>query len=198
MEEKSRSVLAVRVRERSVAEFADEFVSAVDAGLGLAAARPGTAAQPLDFGVDAVLQGLLMARLGVHPLLFDFEKMGVGAGDAEDAVGKDAGEFGGFTGDVFEKITVVGDDDAGEVGLLKKLFEPLDSGEVEMVGGLIEEKNLRRGDQGFGDGEALAPASGERLRLGVEVLKAGAAQGFVQARVALEGGNWRSRRARLR
>ncbi len=67
-----------------------------------------------------------------------------------------------------------------------------------MVGGLVEEKNLGRGDQGFGDGEALAPASGERLRFGVEVLETGAAQGLMQARVALQGGHVRSRPARPR
>ena len=148
-----------------VAKFADEFVGAVDARFGFATAGFGAAAQPLDFGVDAVFQGFLMARLGVHPLLFHFEEVGVGAGDAEDSVGIDAGEFGGFAGDVFEEIAVVGDDDAGEVGLLEKLFEPLDSGEVEVVGGLVEKKNIGGGDERFGDGEALAPASGERLRV---------------------------------
>ncbi len=181
-----------------IAEFADEFVSAVDAGFGFASAGFGAAAQPLDFGVDAVFEGFLMAGLGVHPLLFDFEEVGVGAGDAEDAVGIDAGELGGFAGNVFEEIAVVGDDDAGEVGLLEKLFEPLDSGEVEVVGGFVEEKNVGRGDQGFGDGEALTPASGERLGFGLEVLEAGAAEGFVQARSRAPGREFRSRRGRPR
>ena len=172
-----------------IAEFADEFVSAVDARLGFATAGLGAAAEPLDLGVDAVFEGFLMARLGVHPLLFHFEEVGVGAGDAENSVGIDAGEFGGFVGYVFQEIAVVGDDDTGKVGLGEKLFEPLDSGEVEVIGGLVEEKDFRGGDERFGDGEALAPASGEGLRLGLEVFETGAAEGFMQARVALQGGN---------
>ncbi len=181
-----------------IAEFADEFVGAVDARFGFATAGFGASAEPLDFGVDAVFEGFLMAGLGVHPLLFHFEEVGVGAGDAEDSVGIDAGEFGGFAGYVFEEIAVVGDDDAGEVGLGEKLFEPLDSGEVEVVGGLVEEKNFGGGDERFGDGEALAPASGEGLRRGVEVLEAGAAESFVQAGVALQGGNSGAGQARPR
>ena len=103
-----------------IAEFADEFVGAVDARFGFATAGFGAAAEPLDFGVDAVFEGFLMAGLGVHPLLFHFEEVGVGAGDAEDSVGIDAGEFGGFVGHVFKKIAVVGDDDAGEAGLRRE------------------------------------------------------------------------------
>ena len=171
-----------------IAEFADEFVGAVDARFGFATAGLGTSAEPFDFGVDAVFEGLLMARLGVHPLLFHFEKVGVGAGDTENSVGIDAGEFGGFVGYVFEEITVVGDDDTGERGLGKKLFEPLDSGKVEVVGGLVEKQNLGGGDQGLSDGEALTPASGERLRVSPKSSKP-ARPRFMQARIALQGGN---------
>jgi hypothetical protein len=39
-----------------VAQLADEFVRVVDAGLGLGGAGLGAAAQPLDLGLDAVLQ----------------------------------------------------------------------------------------------------------------------------------------------
>ncbi len=116
-------------------------MGAVDARLRLAAPCFRPAAQPFDFGVDAILQRLLMLRLRVHPLFLEFQKMRIGAGSAKDAVGVGARRLGGFTLDVFQKIAVVRDDDAGERCLLQKLLQPLDSLQVEMVGRLVEQQN---------------------------------------------------------
>ena len=142
-------------------ELADEVVGVVDAGFGLGGAGLGAAAEPVDFDLDAVLEGVLELGLGLHVLLLALDEFGVGAFDAEESVGVDAVELDDFVGDVLEEVAVVGDDDAGEGGLVEELFEPDDSGEVEVVGGLVEEEDVGAGDDGFGDGEAFAPASGE-------------------------------------
>ena len=74
--------------------------------------------------------------------------------------------------------------DGGEGGGGKELFEPFNSGEVEVVGGLVEEHDVRLDDHGLDDGEALAPATGEGGCLGVEVGKAGAAGEFAESAFA--------------
>ena len=57
-----------------VGEFADEFVGFVDARLGFSGARFGAAAQPLDFGVHAILQGFLTIPLGVQIQFFRLQE----------------------------------------------------------------------------------------------------------------------------
>ena len=70
------------------------------------------------------------------------------------------------------------DDDAGEGGGGEEFFEPLDAGQVEVVGGLVEEEDVGLLGEGEGDGEAFFPAAGVGLGDGVEVLESGAAEGF--------------------
>jgi hypothetical protein len=79
----------------------------------------------------------------------------------------------------------VRDHDAGEGGLVEQGFKPGDAGEVEVVGGLVEEKNVGVGDDGLGDGEALAPAAGEEGGFGREGGEADAAGGLAQATFAV-------------
>jgi len=106
-------------------------------------------------------------------------------------------EFDDFAGCVFEEVTIVGDDDAGEAGGTKGLFEPLDSFEVEMIGGLVEEEDVGLGDHGLGNGEALAPAAGEGGSVGIHadggvravVGESGAAERFAETLLALVGGH---------
>ena len=92
---------------------------------------------------------------------FFSRKCAVVSVDAKKAVGINAVEFDHLGGDVLEKIAVVADDHAGEGRALKQVFEPGDSREIEMVGGLVEQQNVGMLHQSFGDGQTLAPASGE-------------------------------------
>src|SRR5579859_5365953 len=85
--------------------------------------------------MNEIFEGFLTFGLGVEEFFLLFEEGGVGSADAEQAVGIDAVELCDFGGDVFKEVAVVADDDTGERGLLENLLEPLDSGEVEMVGG---------------------------------------------------------------
>ncbi len=172
-----------------VFELADEVVGGVDAGLGLRGAGLGAAAEPLRFGFDAVLQSLLELALSFEVLLLAFEESTVGAADAEETVGVDAVELDDVTRDIFEEVAVVRDHDAGEGGGLEGLFEPRDAGEVKVVGGLVEEEDVGGGDDGFGDGEALAPASGEGGGLGGGFGEADAAAGFAESAFAFGFGD---------
>ena len=45
----------------------------------------------------------------------------------------------------------------GEPGRFEQALEPDDSVEVEMVGGFVEQQNVRLRDDGLGDGETLSP-----------------------------------------
>ncbi len=56
------------------------------------------------------------------------------------------------------------DHHAGKRRVLQKRLQPLDSGKIQMVGGLVEQQDVRRLHQPFGDRQAFAPAAGERRR----------------------------------
>ena len=57
-----------------IGEFADKFAGFIDARLGFCGARFGAAAEPLDFGVNAILQGFLTISLGVEIEFLGLEK----------------------------------------------------------------------------------------------------------------------------
>jgi len=57
-------------------------------------------------------------------------------------------------------------------------FEPLDAFQVEMVGGFVEEKNVWFLHERGGDGQAFAPAAGERVGDGVVILESSPAEDF--------------------
>ena len=53
------------------------------------------------------------------------------------------------------------DDDAGERSVLQDGFKPLNSGEIEVVGRLVEQEEIRGLRQRGCDGEAFFPSAGE-------------------------------------
>ncbi len=112
--------------------------------------------------------------------------------DAEQAVGIRAAELSHLGGHVFEEITIVADHHAGERRAREQLFEPLDTGEVEMVGGLVEQQDRGILNERFGNGQALPPAAGKTRGLNVEIVESGAPQDLGFARIALCGGHVRA------
>ncbi len=48
---------------------------------------------------------------------------------------------------------------AGERRILQDGFQPLDTGEIQVVGRFVEKQNVRLLDQRLGDGQSLAPAA---------------------------------------
>ncbi len=139
--------------------------------------------------MNAVLESFLTFGLGVQEFLFLLEKGAVVSGDTQDAVGIYAAQFRSGIGEVFEEVTVVADDDAGELRALEQFFEPLDAGEIEVVGGFVEQQDVGGLHQGFGDGEAFLPSAGEGGGLGVEVFEAGATESLGEAACAFVFGS---------
>ena len=144
-----------------ILQLGDEGVGVVDAGFGFGGAGFGAAAEPLHLDADAIAETFLGALLPLDVRFAAFEKFGVAALDAEQAVGVDAVELDDLGGDVFEEIAVVSDDDKGERGGAEQVFEPLDAFEVEVVRGLVEEEDFGIGDDGFGNSKAFPPAAAE-------------------------------------
>ena len=139
------------------------------------------AAKPRDFVLDEVLQRLLAFALGVEKFFLLFQKRGVAAAGAQEAVRIDAAQFDHLVGDVLEEVAVMADDDGGERCVLQQLLQPCDASEVEMVGRLVEQQNVGLLYQRFGDGQTLPPAAGECRRFLLEVFEAGAAECFAGA-----------------
>ena len=91
----------------------------------------------------------------------------------------------------------MGDDDEGKTGGAEQAFQPFDAVKIEMIRGLVEQQDFGLGDEGFGDGEPLAPAAAEArgftihagIAVSVAFCKAGAAQRFAQPLLAGGGRN---------
>ncbi len=132
----------------------------IDARFRFGGSGLGAAAQPLDFRVHQIFQRFLALALRVQILLFGFQKSAVVSVHAQIAVLVGAGQFHHRGGHVFQKVAVVADHHARKGRVLQKRFQPLDSGKVQVVGGLVEQQNIRRLHQAFDNRQALAPAAG--------------------------------------
>src|ERR1017187_9205852 len=114
-------------------------MSFADAGLGLPGAGLGTAPQPCNLVLDEVLQGFLSLALGVEEFLLLFQKIAVATAGTQKAVGINPAQLDHLVSHVLEKIAVMADDDGRKRRVLQQLLEPLDTGQVEMVSGLVEQ-----------------------------------------------------------
>jgi len=93
------------------------------------------AAEPFHLQADAVSQALLGALLPLDIGIAIFEKLGIAALYAQQAVGVDAVELDDLGGDVLQKVTVVSDDDEGKARGPKQAFQPFDAVKIKMVRG---------------------------------------------------------------
>ena len=100
--------------------------------------------------------------LRVEILFLGFQELAVVSIDAQESVFIGAVELDHVISDILEKVAVVADDYAGERSVLQQRLEPFNSGEIEMVGGLVQQQNIRLLDQRFGNCQALFPSAGER------------------------------------
>ena len=86
-------------------------------------------------------------------------------------------------------------DDEGECSGPEQAFQPLDAFKIEVVCRLVEQQDVRIGDEGFGNRKALAPAAAQARRFAVHAgiaaavvfRKAGATECFAKALLALTG-----------
>jgi len=152
----------------------------VDAGFRFRGTSLGATTKPLNFDVHAILEGFLPFGLRVQKLFFLDQKLAVVAGYVQNAVGIDAAQLGHFRSNVLEKVAVVAYDHACESTALQFRFEPLDSEQIEVIGGLVEQEHVRSLDQGLDNRQPLTPASRERRGFCLEINKAGPAKCFRQ------------------
>jgi hypothetical protein len=147
----------------------------------------GAAAQPLNLIVDQIFQRFLPLRLRMQKFFLLLQEGAVVSPHSKNAIGIHPAQLRHVCGNILQKIAVVTYDHAGECGLPQQLFKPLDSLQVEMVGGFIQQQNIGRLNQRLDDRQPLLPASGKGRGFGVEVFKTGAAQGFRKARPSFGG-----------
>ena len=139
--------------------------------------------------MDKIFQRLLPLRLRAQKPFFLFQKCAVATLHAKRPVRINAVQLNHGRGNILKKIAVMTHDHAGECGLFQQLFEPLDSCQVKVIGGFVEQQYIRRFDQRLDNGKPLLPAARERSGCGFEVFKPGAAQGFSKASAALRFGD---------
>ena len=63
--------------------------------------------------------------------------------------------------ELFRQLAVVADDQGGVRIFLQARFEPQRAFEIEIVGRLVEQQQIRLGEQGRGERDAHPPAAGE-------------------------------------
>src|SRR6516225_7786892 len=93
-----------------------------------------------DLAVELVLLALLLSQYLVPPGFEGFET----AVDLPDLA---AIEPGGRTRQVGKKAAIVADEDERAAADIDLVFEPFDRGQIEMVGGFVQEQDIGRGRQ---------------------------------------------------
>ena len=71
-------------------------------------------------------------------------------------------QVGHVGADAVQEVPVVGDDDHGAVARVQHLFQPPDGVDVQVVGGLVEQQDVRIGEQRLGEQHAQLPARRHR------------------------------------
>jgi len=74
------------------------------------------------------------------------------------------------TGGVQEVTRMGNDDDRGLVQLLDVELEPDQRGQIQMISGLVKEKDFGFGEDALGDGDSISPSSGEGVERPLHVL----------------------------
>ena len=163
-------------------QFADHAVRLVNSRLRLRRSRFGTAAQPFHFRMDAIRQSVLPLSLGMEIVFLGLQKLAVVSFDAQKAALVHAIEFNHSANHVFEEVAIVADRHARERRLLQERLQPLNSLEVQMIGRLVEQENVRSLNECLANCQPLAPAAGQGLGGSFEVAETGAAERLSDSR----------------
>ncbi len=107
-----------------------------------------------DLAVELVLRGFFFREQGVAPFL----EMGKAA---VQPLGGAAVEPNGRARQVRQEAPVMADDHQSGAALAKILFQPLDGGQIEMVGWLVEQQNVGIGGERAGERSAAGFAAGQ-------------------------------------
>ena len=125
-----------------------------------------------------------------------FEVLVVGAGVERESA---AGELGDAVHVAAQEGAVVRDHDDRAAVAVEKALEPLDRGQVEVVGGLVEQQHVGLGEQQLRQLDAHPPAAGEARERARAILlcEAEAREHARHARLALEAAAGCEARAQL-
>ena len=126
------------------------------------APRGDAVAHPMLFGDDLAVELVLIALLfGEHRItpLFEMRKA------ALDAPGQPAIEPDHAARQRRQETAVVADDDQRRAPSVEIALEPLDRGQVEMIGRLVEQEHIGLGREHAGERGAARLAAGQRFRI---------------------------------
>ena len=87
----------------------------------------------------------------------------------------------------FQEEPVVGDHQQGGLGPGEKSFQPFDHAEVEVVGGLVEQEEVRLFDEAFGEGDPALLAAAQLVDEPVRVVQAQFSEDFLGLRLVAPG-----------
>src|SRR5258706_10519945 len=110
--------------------------------------------------MNQILERFLALGLRVQKFFFLLQKVDVAAVNAQRTIGINAIKLDHIGRDILQEVAVVAHDDAGKGSLLKQVFEPGDSGKIEMVGGLVEQENVGMLHQSLDNRQTLLPTAG--------------------------------------
>jgi hypothetical protein len=144
--------------------FGHQVVVGGDAGLALALAGPGGEPDPLQLPLQGPLAGLVRLLLPGQPVLLLLEPRGVVPlpGDAGPPV-----QLEDPTGHIVEEVAVVGDRHHGAGILLEGSFQPGHRLGIEVVGGLVQEQQVRPGQKEAAQGHTTPLTTGELGDVGI-------------------------------
>src|ERR1700693_4021053 len=165
-------------------QFTDHFLGLIDSRLRFGGSGLGASAQPFNLGMDTIGEGILSFSLCKEVIFFRLEKRAVVSLDAQEAIREGTIELNDLVRDVLKKIAIVTDHNAGERRMLEERFNPLNSIEVQMVGGLVKQQNVWFLNQRLGNRQAFAPATRQCSRADFEIRESCSAQGLSDFRWA--------------
>ena len=147
-----------------------------EAGLALGLARLLRAADPLQLALH--LLGASGVLLGLH---LEAPCLGLQIGGVVPLIGVEraAIDLADPLGDVVQEVAVVRDGQHGSLVVLQELLEPEHRLRVQMVGGLVQEQQVRRLEQELAEGHAT-PLAAREVTHGL--VRVGALQGIHRLR----------------
>ena len=153
-----------------IAQLAHHVVGSFDPPLGFGGARLGAALQPFDFAPDPAGQGSFAAGLGGEKLFTLHQKLAVRSVVTQEPIGIRAAQFDGSIGDGFQKSPIVADGQRGQRWIGDDLFQPEYALDIQMIGRLIQQQQVRPAGEGADDGQAFSPSArqfhGDEGRIG--------------------------------
>ncbi len=153
-----RSQIEVAVAGGAVRPRLDQLGRAFDPRAALAGTRLGPPPQPGEFPAGQVAAGRLRRR---GPLLTSGPAFEVAGIATLVYVGRPAIELEDPRRHPVENVAIMGDDDQPTLERSQLGLQPVDRIHVEMVGGLVQDEQVRVGDQRPGQGDPLLLAARE-------------------------------------